>query len=277
MWDYTKKVFDHFKNPRNVGEIENPDAIGEIGNLVCGDALKLTLKIEKGTEKILDAKFKTFGCVSAIASSSALTEIIKGKTLKEAVKITNNEIAEYLGGLPNEKMHCSVMGTEALQAAEKNYRGIKTENPAGNSAEKIICKCFNVSELKILNAIKSNNLKTVEDITNYTKAGGGCGKCKGEIEKIIKDYWGKKEKKQFSSMTVVEKIKHIEDVLSEKVNPKLKKDGGWVELVDLDNSIVKVKFMGVCSGCPSSGQTLKNIVEKELKEKIDENLSVQAE
>ncbi len=274
MWDYTKKVFDHFKNPRNVGEIENPDAIGEIGNLVCGDALKLTLKIEKETEKILDAKFKTFGCVSAIASSSALTEIIKGKTLKEAVKTTNNEIAEYLGGLPDEKMHCSVMGMEALLAAEKNYRGIKPISSASGFAEKTVCKCFNVSESKILKAIESNNLKTVEEITNYTKAGGGCGKCKGEIEKIVANYWEKKERKKFSSMTVVEKIKHIENVLSEKVNPKLKKDGGWVELVDLNGNIIKVRFMGVCSGCPSSGQTLKNVVEKELREKVDKALTV---
>ncbi len=277
MWDYTKKVYEHFNDPKNVGEIENPDAVGEIGNLVCGDALRLTLKIEKGTEKILDAKFKTFGCVSAIASSSALTELIKGKTLKEAVKTTNEEIAEYLGGLPKEKMHCSVMGMEALQAAEKNYRGIKTEKPAGKTEEKIICKCFNVSEAKILKAVKDNNLKTVDEVTNYTKAGGGCGKCKGEIENIINNYWDKKKHKKFSSMTVVEKIKHIESALAEKVNPKLKKDGGWVELVDLDGNNVKVKFMGVCSGCPSSGQTLKNIVEKELREKIDENLNIQAE
>jgi NifU-like protein len=275
MWDYTKKVYEHFKNPKNVGEIENPDAVGEIGNLVCGDALRLTLKIEKETEKILDAKFKTFGCVSAIASSSALTELIKGKTLKEAVKTTNEEIAEYLGGLPPEKMHCSVMGMEALQAAEKDYRGIKVETPVNGIKEKIVCKCFNISESKILKAIEANNIKTVEEVTNYTKAGGGCGKCKGEIENIINGYWEKKEQKKFSSMTVVEKIKYIENVLSEKVNPKLKKDGGWVELVDLDGNNVKVRFMGVCSGCPSSGQTLKNVVEKELREKVDTNLNVQ--
>src|SRR4030043_448868 len=103
MWDYTKKVKEFFLHPKNVGEIKNPDAVGEVGNIICGDALRLTLKIDKKTDKILDAKFQTFGCASAIASSSALTEMIKGLTIEEASKVTNKDIAEYVGGLPNEK------------------------------------------------------------------------------------------------------------------------------------------------------------------------------
>jgi len=104
MWNYTDKVFEHFKNPKNVGEIENPDGVGEIGSIVCGDALKLTLKIDKAADKIIDAKFKTFGCASAIASSSALTEMVKGLTLEEASKITNQQIADFLGGLPGSSL-----------------------------------------------------------------------------------------------------------------------------------------------------------------------------
>ena len=99
MWNYTDKVMDHFLHPRNVGEIENPDGVGEVGNAACGDALKLTFKLDK-EGRIEDVKFKTFGCASAIASSSALTEIIKGKTLDEAARVTNQDIAEVLGGLP---------------------------------------------------------------------------------------------------------------------------------------------------------------------------------
>lgn len=277
MWNYTDKVFEHFKNPKNVGEIEQPDAVGEVGSIVCGDALKLTLRVEKGTEKITDAKFKTFGCASAIASSSALTEMVKGKTLDEAAKITNQEIADFLGGLPGEKMHCSVMGMEALEAAIRNYRGGKAEKVIVGVAEKVVCKCFSVTESHIIKAIKLNNLKTVDEVTNFTKAGGGCGQCKGEIEKILKDYWAEAEHKKFASMTVVEKIKMIEKVLAEDINPKLKADGGWMELVDIQGQKVKLRFLGMCHGCPSSGATLKNVVEKELKERIDPAIEIEAE
>ena len=277
MWNYTEKVYEHFKNPRNVGEVENPDAVGEVGSIVCGDALKLTLKIDKATDKITDAKFKTFGCASAIASSSALTELVKGMTLEDAAKITNQQIADYLGGLPSEKMHCSVMGMEALEAAIKNYRGGKAEKVIIGAGERVVCKCFSVTESHILKAIKLNNLKTVEEVTNFTKAGGGCGQCKGEIEKILKDYWAEAEHKRFAQMTVVEKIKMIEKVLAEEVNHKLKADGGWIELVDIEGQKVKLRFLGMCAGCPSSSATLKNIVEKELKERIDPALEVVAE
>lgn len=190
MWFYSDKVKELFKNPRNAGAIKNPDAIGEVGNIICGDALRLTLQIDKKTDKILDAKFQTFGCASAIAASSALTEIIKGMTINEAAKVTNKDIAEYLGGLPKEKMHCSVMGMEALEAAMANYKGAQHREETV-SGERIVCKCFSVTDGKIIRAIKENNLRTVEEVTNYTKAGGGCGKCKPEIEKLIKEFWEK--------------------------------------------------------------------------------------
>jgi len=198
---------EHFKNPKNVGEIENPDAVGEVGSIVCGDVLKLTLKINPADQTIEDAKFKTFGCASAIASSSVLTEIIKGKTIEEAARITNKEIADYLGGLPEQKMHCSVMGMEALQAAIEIIH--KKESKFPGRAGKIICKCFNVSEKTILKAIELNGLKTVEQVTDYTKAGGNCGQCKGEIEKILNDYWASHSQKSYYELTTVEKIKLI--------------------------------------------------------------------
>ena len=181
MWDYTEKVMDHYKNPRNVGEMENPSAIGEAGSLVCGDALKLYLKVDENGV-ITDAKFQTFGCGSAVASSSILTEMLKGKTIEEAQKISNQDIADALGGLPPEKMHCSVMGHEALEAAIANYKGEECDM---HCDEKIICRCYHVTENSIREAIEKNNLADLEDVMNYTKAGGACGQCHIAIQKII--------------------------------------------------------------------------------------------
>ena len=189
MWNYTDKVMDHFMNPRNVGEIENPDGFGEVGNAACGDALRLTFKLDKDG-RIADVKFKTFGCASAIASSSALTELIKGMTLEEAEKVTNQDIVKLLGELPEAKMHCSVMGMEALQAAIAQYRG--EPNPFENDREhegKLVCRCFGVSDIKILKVAKENNLHKASEVTNYCKAGGACGSCLGEIQRLLDDLW----------------------------------------------------------------------------------------
>ena len=153
MWEYTDKVKDHFLNPRNVGEIENPDGVGEVGSLACGDALTLYFKLDD-QQRIKEAKFKTFGCASAIASSSALTEMLIGKTLEEAETITNENIAEYLGGLPKEKMHCSVMGRDALEKAITCYRGSTEKKVEGN----IVCECFGVTDIQIERAVRENHL-----------------------------------------------------------------------------------------------------------------------
>ncbi len=184
MWNYSEKMMDHFRNPRNVGEIAAPDGSATVGSLACGDALQFQFKL--GADgKIAEAKFKTFGCASAIASSSALTEMVIGKTLDEARKITNKEIADYLGGLPPQKMHCSVMGREAMEAAIKNYE--TGENTDRNLEDTMLCTCYNVSENEVRRVIAENSLTTVEEVTNFTKAGGGCGKCKEKIAAILKE------------------------------------------------------------------------------------------
>ncbi|MBR4654729.1 MAG: Fe-S cluster assembly protein NifU [Kiritimatiellae bacterium] len=187
MWNYTEKVMDHFRNPRNVGTIEHPDGTATVGSLACGDALTFQFKLD-AEGRIADAKFQTFGCASAIASSSALTEMVIGKTLEEAKAITNQQIADYLGGLPPQKMHCSVMGREALEAAIRNYE--TGENADRNLEEKLLCTCYNVSENEVRRVITENQLTTVEEVTNFTKAGGGCGRCKAGIEAILREING---------------------------------------------------------------------------------------
>ena len=184
MWNYSEKMMDHFRNPRNVGKIEHPDGAATVGSLACGDALQFQFRL--GADgRIAEAKFQTFGCASAIASSSALTEMVIGKTLDEAKQITNQQIADYLGGLPLQKMHCSVMGREAMEAAIKNYEtGSNTDR---NLEDTVLCTCYNVSENEIRRVITENQLTSVEEVTNFTKAGGGCGRCKAQIEKILKE------------------------------------------------------------------------------------------
>ena len=275
MWDYSEKVMDHYRNPRNVGKIDNADAIGEAGSLACGDSLKIYLKIENGI--VTDAKFQTFGCGSAVASSSILNEMIIGKTVEEVKKITNKDIAEQLGGLPPEKMHCSVMGYEALEDALGNYDNLTDLDDLRDEkkAEKIVCTCFNVTENMIWDAIKQNGLKTLEDITNYTKAGGACGKCKGLIQDIIDTYYKKEESEsQQSTLSPAQRILKINNIIETQISPELRKDGGDITLVDIDGNKVLVKLRGKCSGCKNSHLTLKAFVESTLRDTVDKNIDV---
>lgn len=275
MWEYTEKVRNFFLKPKNVGEIENPDAVGEVGSIICGDALKLFLKVDKETGRIVDAKFQTFGCASAIASSSALTEIIKGKTVDEALKVTNQDLADYLGGLPEQKMHCSVMGREALEAAVANYKG---EAPPVHEEEKLVCKCFNVSEEKIRKVAMENHLTTADEITNYTKAGGGCGECVPVIEGILRDLWTLKPPEKPArpkKLTNLHKIALIQEIIENEIRPALQADNGDIELIDIDGNRVFVALRGMCTGCPTSEVTLKGVQEK-LRELVGEEIVVEA-
>lgn len=273
MWDYTDKVREHFLNPKNVGEVENPDGVGEVGSIACGDALKLTFKLdEKGN--IADAKFKTFGCASAIASSSALTEMIIGKPLEEAAKLTNEDIAEFLGGLPKEKIHCSVMGREALEKAISNYRG----EPEKIIEGEVVCHCFTVTDVDIERAVREHGLTDIADVTGHLKAGGGCEHCHDEIQAIIDRCRGIQimdRKKPAAGLTNLQKIRKIEETLETEIKPALVQDGGNIELVDVDGNRVFVRLQGACATCSKSRITLKDHVEARLRSNVAHDLVVE--
>lgn len=271
MWNYTDKVKEHFLEPKNIGVVEDPDGVGEVGSLACGDALKLTFKLDEN-KRIKEAKFQTFGCASAIASSSALTEMLKGLTLEEAEKISNEDIVAYLGGLPREKMHCSVMGRDALERAIRSYRG-ETEPEADGE---IVCECFGVTDKQIEREVREHLLTSVEEVTDYVKAGGGCGNCLDKVQEIIdrvSQEDGRPESRK-ARMTNVQKINLIQETLKREISPMLQKDGGDIELVDVEGDRVLVRMKGTCSACVKSETTLRDFVQNKLRELVSPELDV---
>ncbi|WP_320243392.1 Fe-S cluster assembly protein NifU [Cognatiyoonia sp. IB215182] len=323
MWDYSEKVKEHFFNPKNAGALTDANAVGEVGSLSCGDALKLMLKVNPDNDIIEDAKFQTFGCGSAIASSSALTELIIGKTIADARKLTNQDIADFLDGLPPEKMHCSVMGQEALHAAVAAYTGEELEDDDHEEGA-LICKCFGIDAGMIERAIRTNKLNTLEMLTFYTKAGGGCSSCREPLEELLADtnaamvaeglmpeadayVFGaapapaKKKPTGFvipdqppapklppqpsapvqiampaaapvpdptpapepvaNGMTAAKEAILAAKII-EELRPVFRRDGGDVELVDMEGSMVLVNLTGACSGCQLASQTLGGIQQK---------------
>ena len=280
MWDYSEKVKEHFFSSRNAGAVEGANAVGDVGSLSCGDALRLTLRVDPQNETILDAGFQTFGCGSAIASSSALTEIIKGMTLDAALKVTNQDIADYLDGLPPEKMHCSVMGREALQAAVANYRGEEWKDD--HEEGELICKCFAIDAVMIEETVRANGLRTVEDVTNYTKAGGGCAACHEGIEDILVKVLAEQGEvfdpttpsvtAQPKKLNTLQRIRRIEEIL-DSIRPNLQRDHGDVELVDVDGKNIYVNMIGACSGCQMAATTLGGI-QQALVEGLNEFVRV---
>jgi len=281
MWDYTDKVMDQFHHPRNVGKLDDPDGVGEVGSLACGDALTLMFKLDENG-RIKDVKFQTFGCASAIASSSVLTEMIRGMTLEEAANVTNKDIVERLGGLPNQKMHCSVMGQEALEAAIQDYYKRKGGKAPDVKKGNIVCTCFGVTDEEIKKVVYENDLTTVEEVTDYCKAGGGCGGCKERIAELIEEVQGQKvevvhkEKAvKPAKLTNIQKIQLVQQTINEQIRPALRADGGDIDLIDVEGNNVIVAFRGMCAQCKMAEYTMKDVVEARLKEFVSDDLHVE--
>lgn len=295
MWNYSQKVQDFFLKPHNAGSMDDANAIGEVGSLACGDALKLYLKISDDGV-IEKATFETFGCASAIASSSILTDMVIGMKVDDALKITNADIAKALDGLPREKMHCSVMGQEALEAAIRNWKG-EPAMPHAQEEGKLICKCFNVTDQTIIKAIRENNLTTLEDVTSFTKAGGACGTCLDQISEILEEEL-RRQGKGDAAASVAQTIADNEQVAARAataaapagltnlermqkvmaamqfIRPQLQADGGDVRLVDIAGKEVTVELTGHCGNCPASQATLHQVIESILRMQVEPDIVV---
>ncbi len=190
QWVYTDTVKDHFMNPRNIWKKEEnwePQGVGEVGSLACGDQMRVGIQVKDG--KISDIRWLTYGCASAIASTSMMSELVKGMTLEEAYKITPSMITDALGGLPEHKFHCSVLGDKALRAAIDDYlekNGM--DNPYRKNVAKIICECKGVTDQMIEELVKTDQAKTLEDLQRLTGYGTGCGKCKSKVALQFEEY-----------------------------------------------------------------------------------------
>ena len=283
MWNYSKKVQNYFVHPHNAGPLADANAIGEVGSIACGDALKLYLKInDQGV--IEKASFETFGCASAIASSSVLTDMVIGMKVDDALKITNADIAKALDGLPREKMHCSVMGQEALEAAIRQWKG-EPAMPRTQEEGKLVCKCFNVTDQTIIRAIRENHLKTVDDVTAFTKAGGGCGECRDEIAEIleaelkregetIEQPVKKPAEEKPAGLSNLQRMQKVMEVIN-MIRPQLQADGGDIELVDINGKVVSVRLQGSCHGCAASQVTLHQVIEQILRQQVEPDIVIE--
>ncbi len=311
IWDeYSQRVQDRMNNPKNMGEITEEQAekmggkliVADFGAESCGDAVRLYWVVDPKTDKIIDAKFKSFGCGTAIASSDTMVDLCIGKTVDEAVKITNIDV-EYamrdnpdIAAVPPQKMHCSVMAYDVIKKAASQYKGV---DASSFEDEIIVCECARVSLGTIKDVIKINDLKTVEEITEYTKAGAFCKSCikpggheqrdyylvdilaqtRAEIEKEKLEKSKKTgEEIPFKEMTVVQKLKVVEDIIDENIRPMLVMDGGNLEILDIkeneDYTDIYIRYMGACSSCASSSTGTLYAIESILKQKLDSNIRV---
>jgi NifU-like protein len=297
-------------NPKHQGEITEEEAAAHSNRLIvadfgaesCGDAVRLYWEVDPKTDVIVNSKFKSFGCGTAIASSDVMTELCIGKTVQEAVKITNIDVEFALRdnpetpAVPPQKMHCSVMAYDVIKKAAGLYMGVDAES---FEEEIIVCECARVSLKTLQEVIKLNDLTTVEQITDYTKAGGFCKSCikPGGHEKreyylvdILRDTRREMDEEKmkaaadagskgsFESMTLVQQIKAIDAQIDESIRQFLIMDGGDMEVIDVkpsdDYIDVYIRYLGACNGCASSATGTLYAIESTLKEKLSKKIRV---
>jgi NifU-like protein len=295
------------ENPQYLGEISDKEAkalgarliVADYGAEVCGDAIRLFWAVDEKSGKILAAKYKTFGCGTAIASSDVMAEMCVGKTVDEALEITNLDVEKALrddddtAAIPPQKMHCSVMAYDVIKKAASIYKNVDMSEL---ESEDIVCECARVSLGTIKEVIRLNDLKTVDEITQYTKAGAFCKSCirpGGHEERRYylidilnetrREMENEKmrvhiEEKDFARMNIIKKHKVLERVFDEMVRPSLLRDGGNLEVVDIkdreDVTEVYVQYLGACNGCPSAQTGTQAFIEEILHKELDEHIRV---
>ena len=308
LWEqYSAKVSERMNDPRHRGEISEDEAkamgarliVADWGAESCGDAVRLYWAVDPKNDLILQAKFKSFGCGTAIASSDVMAELSIGKTVDQALKITNIEVEMALRdradipAIPPQKMHCSVMAYDVIKKAASVYKGVDMSSLA---EEEIVCECARVGLRTIRDVIRINDLKTVEEITQYTKAGAFCKSClrPGGHEKrkyylvdILRDTRAAMEQEKlfaqadagdFTAKNLIQKHRAIEKVLDDKIRPALAADGGSMEIVDIRESegtiSVYIRYLGACRGCISSTKGTLQFIENMLRQELAENIRV---
>jgi len=312
-WEYSEKTKNLFmdaigkKDGTHIGELKDADGEGFHGSLVCGDAIKLTFKTKKDPsgdrtkDVIIEVKYLTFGCTSAIAASEALCFIIEGKKLTpiQALNVTKDDIVTFLEGLPTQKIHCSIMGVEALHSAvadwakkahvDLNKMGIKLlveESIHQDSDDRTVCQCMGHTKKYIKDQIIDLGLKSVEQVVDKIKTGSVCGGCidaPGGIKDIFKELYGKtaseayapnKKDSEATNNEPVQKTpyqitKEIEKVLTNDIIPVLERDGGGLDIIDIKDMKLFFRLRGACKGCAGASMTSKYTIEDTLKKKVD--------
>ncbi|WP_345969190.1 MULTISPECIES: iron-sulfur cluster assembly scaffold protein [Sulfurimonas] len=310
LWEeYSTEVQRRMNDPINMGELTEADAgedklvIADFGAESCGDAVRLYWLIDPATDTIKVSKFKSFGCGTAIASSDMMAELCMGKTVDDALKITNIDVEKALRddpdvpAVPGQKMHCSVMAYDVIKKAASIYKGVDMES---FEDEFIICECARITQDTIMEVIKLNKLKSVEEITDYTKAGGFCKSCVKEgghekkdvylvdlLEQALEEMAAEDKSRKiieakgdgtFESMGLVQKIKAVESILEEYIRPTLKADGGDVELLDIVENEGKwdvlIKYQGECMSCSMNTTTTLAGIEDMLNFKLKAPIKV---
>ncbi len=313
VWEqYSKKVQDRMNQPKALGEFTQEDAdrtgtkliVADFGAESCGDAVRLFWLVDPKTDTIVDSKFKSFGCGTAIASSDAMAELCIGRKVDDAIHITNMEVEAFLRdepdvpAVPPQKMHCSVMAYDVILEAAAQYKGVDRSELENQD---IICECARKTRQEIVDAIREHNITEVEQIVEITKAGSYCKSCIRPGGHEAKDVYlvdilaqvreqmeheklesaantTQSGENSFDKMTIVQRIKAVDAIIEEYIRPMLVMDGGDMEIIDIKDNApyydIYIRYLGACSSCATGSTGTLYAIESTLKQKLDENIRV---